>query len=74
MKGSKLCLLLDRTLCVCMLSDGINVVDVKGDVWKSCGRVCGLGLNMESVSQIRWGGAGDLLIGYMNTSEIVRNC
>lgn len=57
-----------------MLSGGINVVDVKGDVWKSCGRVCGLGLNMESVSQIRWGGAGDLLIGYMNTSEIVRNC
>lgn len=52
MKGSKLCLLLDRTLCVCMLSDGINVVDVKGDVWKSCGRVCGLGLEMESVSQI----------------------
>lgn len=39
-----------------MLSGGINVVDVKGDVWKSCGRVCGLGLNMESVSQIRWGG------------------
>lgn len=58
MKGSKLCLLLDRTLCVCMLSDGINVVDVKGDVWKSCGRVCGLGLEMESVSQIRWGGGG----------------
>lgn len=57
-----------------MLSGGINVVDVKGDLWKSCGRVCGLGLNMESVSQIRWGGAGDLLIGYMNTSEIVRNC
>lgn len=57
-----------------MLSGGINVVDVKGDVWKSCGRVCGLGLNMESVSQIKWGGAGDLLIGYMNTSEIVRNC
>lgn len=39
-----------------MLSDGINVVDVKGDVWKSCGRVCGLRLEMESVSQIRWGG------------------
>lgn len=57
-----------------MLSGGINVVDVKGDVWKSCGRVCGLGLEMESVSQIRWGGAGDLLIGCMNTSEIVRNC
>lgn len=57
-----------------MLSGGINVVDVKGDVWKSCGRVCGLGLNMESVSQIRWGGAGDLLIGYIKTSEIVRNC
>lgn len=56
-----------------MLSDGINVVDVKGDVWKSCGRVCGLGLEMESVSQ-DGGGAGDLLIGYMNTSEIVRNC
>lgn len=39
-----------------MLSDGINVVDVKGDVWKSCGRVCGLGLEMGTVSQIRWGG------------------
>lgn len=32
-----------------MFLDGINVVDVKGDVWKSCSRVCGLGLNMELV-------------------------
>lgn len=27
-----------------------------------------------SISNKMGGGAGDLLIGYMNTSEIVRNC
>lgn len=41
-----------------MFLGGINVVDVKGDVWKSCGRVCGLGLEMELVFKIRWGGGG----------------